>query len=854
MQTRPPQMPQPERALTAAPVGSFRHDPGPGEFTPEVSPLGQLIYRGRMLKKELQHTAERDAPPSAEPHLERPAYPTPTGEEQGFRLRSDSSVSQRTEVPPTPRPEPVEMRMPRFSTITNDSYDDRDSMYSNDRDSTIMGAFSFGFSGVQTAGPPDIQTAPKAVRQEFHEGRDSIRPTIGHSQLEEELQQAPQPQTAKAEFNPVRESVKPVFGSVDDLDNDMEEISPTGTRSHFPAEAAPGTDGRMRGRYEGERPQRDPSAPGGGLGTGGPGFVPGGRPAPLSMMPGGVRRGSPGPSGHPAYSRAQSQPGVRSQRQPPRRPSGDDYRQQPSPSVQPVPYAPRQYQPYRQDAASPSGFAPPPRQSSAENGRFPPPLRTGSGNSDRLIPVRTDSRNSERLIPVRTDSRGSDTHFGPPSRQNSSELEKVRYAPYWQGPAGALPARQNSLETGGDRGYPRNSPSPQPPSILPMISDERVATPDSQANVQPGLVSPLYSPNPWKMERSPSAASDVNSIYTIGGTQKPALNFSRPLGGRPSTDSQHRPFIDTSMQRDQGPLLHGEQSDNAQEGPAPTYVYTKFDLPRGRSVGRDSVVFQDSHPGAESQQQQQQQQQDRGARPQGPHPGPLMSPSPPKSTMLSPPPRLLPAPTPGSPRLDSRGPGTTTPTGPPPRSPRLPPSPSAVMTEDEHLSKGIELHEKGALQESTYHLRCAAHGGHPTGMLLYALACRHGWGMRPNQREGVEWLKKVTQLASSEVADDEKGVVNVPFIEKQGRRAQFALSIYELGVSHLNGWGTEMDKGLALNCFEIAGSKLLSSLAFHPGRFVALIANCWLPQNGETQTHSRRPASAGPTESDAGRT
>lgn len=72
-------------------------------------------------------------------------------------------------------------------------------------------------------------------------------------------------------------------------------------------------------------------------------------------------------------------------------------------------------------------------------------------------------------------------------------------------------------------------------------------------------------------------------------------------------------------------------------------------------------------------------------------------------------------------------------------------------------------------------------------------------------------MKKVTQLASSEVADDEIGVVNVPFIEKQGRRAQFALSIYELGVSHLNGWGTEMDKGLALNCFEIAGSTFLPS-------------------------------------------
>jgi TPR repeat protein len=36
-------------------------------------------------------------------------------------------------------------------------------------------------------------------------------------------------------------------------------------------------------------------------------------------------------------------------------------------------------------------------------------------------------------------------------------------------------------------------------------------------------------------------------------------------------------------------------------------------------------------------------------------------------------------------------------------------------------------------------------------------------------------------------------------------RAQFALSVYELGVSHLNGWGIEQDKTLALRCFETAG-------------------------------------------------
>ena len=95
-------------------------------------------------------------------------------------------------------------------------------------------------------------------------------------------------------------------------------------------------------------------------------------------------------------------------------------------------------------------------------------------------------------------------------------------------------------------------------------------------------------------------------------------------------------------------------------------------------------------------------------------------------------------------------------------------------------------------------------------MLLYALACRHGWGMRANQKEGVEWLRKAAEYAQIEIADDEdqaKDGKHVDAIERRTRKAQFALSIYELGVSHMNGWGIEQDKTLAVRCFEIAGSK-----------------------------------------------
>ncbi|CAK7270717.1 hypothetical protein SEPCBS119000_004231 [Sporothrix epigloea] len=134
---------------------------------------------------------------------------------------------------------------------------------------------------------------------------------------------------------------------------------------------------------------------------------------------------------------------------------------------------------------------------------------------------------------------------------------------------------------------------------------------------------------------------------------------------------------------------------------------------------------------------------------------------------------------------------------------------AADIPADEHVDKAIVLHEQGLLNESTYHLRHAARQGHPTGMLLYALACRHGWGVRANPREGAEWLRKAADCASIEIADDEalmKEGKSVNPLERKTRKAQFALSIYELGVSYMNGWGIEQDKALALRCFEIAGS------------------------------------------------
>ncbi|KAJ6133580.1 hypothetical protein N7471_008795 [Penicillium samsonianum] len=300
-----------------------------------------------------------------------------------------------------------------------------------------------------------------------------------------------------------------------------------------------------------------------------------------------------------------------------------------------------------------------------------------------------------------------------------------------------------------------------------------------------------------------------------------------------------------------------------------SYVYAKYALPRGRFLSRDSVVFaglQTPHfeweeplfektPPRHSEEPPRMtrtpsptphRQLERSPKPHSMHEAPASKPqtptpmpnfqpqSPPQSPpQPQPQPQLQPR-TPKSQRIPQPPPVPDSPVEPAPRpsvestrqtindkdetvssadsaSTMRPQTATAQvtasgLTADDHVAKGIDCHERGSLSESTYHLRVAAKQDHPTGMLLYALACRHGWGMRSNEKEGVRWLRKAVDSVGLEMlADpDAPGASKAKELQK-AYRVQFALSIYELGVSYLNGWGIEQDKSLALRCFEIAG-------------------------------------------------
>ncbi|KZF26001.1 hypothetical protein L228DRAFT_242395 [Xylona heveae TC161] len=440
---------------------------------------------------------------------------------------------------------------------------------------------------------------------------------------------------------------------------------------------------------------------------------------------------------------------------------------------------------------------------------------------------------------VRQSSTGSRGPSPRPKRSLSSTRQQ------------SLARKESSDSLAPPRSYGPTS-APRSPSMRAGASNGmRSVAPESDVEEESGMSasfgsiqrqasssSQLSAPHsPQSFHGPPPRSPSISSEHSVGGPSqprnlRPAMNFSRPrssAGPRPafdvssrqtSSESQRSFFVDDSAHTPQS--MNGEgyfDPNEPKQGAAPALVYSKYSLPRGRTLEKDSTVIQKKathHFHWEESNSSAQLVSQRPAENRPPSPE-----SPPRATMV---PDQRPA-TPeqakeepksaASPQLAASAPGR-------PASPSVDSNStikagssrrslgaSMELTAEDHLAKGIACHQKGSLNESTYHLRIAARKNHPTAMLLYALACRHGWGMRPNQREGVQWLRKAVDSAGLEVADDETPAKNAKpsdIMERKAHRNQLALGIYELGISHMNGWGIEQDKGLALRCFEIAGT------------------------------------------------
>ncbi|KAF2035713.1 hypothetical protein EK21DRAFT_53459 [Setomelanomma holmii] len=329
------------------------------------------------------------------------------------------------------------------------------------------------------------------------------------------------------------------------------------------------------------------------------------------------------------------------------------------------------------------------------------------------------------------------------------------------------------------------------------------------------------------MPRSPSISSDFSAS---GHLPRPSYNFSRPMSRqsarpsidvRPSFDAQSRqyseeivymrPSFDSQpahQDSTDGPLtsfatetVHTPVSMASEDyrrsgeftsNPVPSYTYTKFNLPRGKTVDRRSLGIEDFFK-SQITWDQPTQNQDRPPSPE----------SPPRSFESS---RIRPDFAAARDASMDRGAPSLTSSN---STIRGRPDGSAEITAQQHCDIGLELHEAGELLKSTYHLRLAARSGLPEAMFWYGLACRHGWGMRENKAEALQWLRRAVDTGQLEVADDEdhsKQGQPTDQLKKKQHRAQYAVAIYELGKCYMNGWGAAQDKPLALRCYEIAGN------------------------------------------------
>ncbi|KNE58245.1 hypothetical protein AMAG_05054 [Allomyces macrogynus ATCC 38327] len=117
----------------------------------------------------------------------------------------------------------------------------------------------------------------------------------------------------------------------------------------------------------------------------------------------------------------------------------------------------------------------------------------------------------------------------------------------------------------------------------------------------------------------------------------------------------------------------------------------------------------------------------------------------------------------------------------------LTPEEMAAAEADECIQRGIVLHEQLDLAASTELFKRAADLGSPTGMYLYGMALRSGWGVAVDAPASFVYLSRAADLAMRQAQAAKSNGTGGPGVAAR----ELTLAIYELGQSFRNGWGVK---------------------------------------------------------------
>ncbi|KAI8815072.1 HCP-like protein [Cladochytrium replicatum] len=141
----------------------------------------------------------------------------------------------------------------------------------------------------------------------------------------------------------------------------------------------------------------------------------------------------------------------------------------------------------------------------------------------------------------------------------------------------------------------------------------------------------------------------------------------------------------------------------------------------------------------------------------------------------------------------------------PPQELASAPPPAEGIDQGDALQLGIYYHELNYLSVATYYFSISASQRNALGMVLYAVALRHGWGCQKDEHQAVLLLQ---QSADTVVRD-------LNYLKEQPQKVgagtlkkvvsdELVLAFVELARCYQQGWGVKKDKSKAAYYLEIA--------------------------------------------------
>lgn len=158
---------------------------------------------------------------------------------------------------------------------------------------------------------------------------------------------------------------------------------------------------------------------------------------------------------------------------------------------------------------------------------------------------------------------------------------------------------------------------------------------------------------------------------------------------------------------------------------------------------------------------------------------------------------------------------------------QAPPIPVETVDPTDPLAIAIFYHEINRLDIAAYYFSVSAARGHPMGLVMYAIALRHGWGLAQSETEAVRLLQRAADMALLDMdivnnkysrgslqstlsgPNSSPPLSSLAGMDTRQRTKtlitnELVMAIFELAICFKQGWGVKKSKSTAAYYLNLA--------------------------------------------------